>query len=127
MRENQTDIIDLAQKLYEEARDDAKSYSTWPMWDTLLCEDQKEWIKKADAKEALRKAAEIIGEFFSMVGLLELEKNDGRRFLYSHEEAALDWIRQQWERDPETAVCSWTANYVRSGPPPWRKNGERDK
>jgi hypothetical protein len=68
---------------------------------------------KVEHSTSLRKAAEIIGEFFSMVIAAELREEGGRRFLYSHEEDALTWISQQWKRDPETSICMWTAHYAR--------------
>lgn len=63
---------------------------------------------EASTDQRLRQAADIMAAFFSSV----LSSDPTRRFLYSHEECALQWLREQWKRDPETIFNAWTADYV---------------
>jgi hypothetical protein len=61
-----------------------------------------------DSKDQiLRDAAGIIGQFFGFALI-----NDDRRFLYTHEQRALDWLKEQLTRDPGTSINAWTADYV---------------
>lgn len=62
----------------------------------------------------LREAAELIAEFYSFAMLRE--DRVGTQ-MYGHERDALRWLSDQWDRDPTTCICSWTASKVREAHP----------
>jgi len=68
-------------------------------------------------RDALRKAASLISELLVSTLKEATDFHAGpmgpRGFYYIWEEQALDWLREQWERDPKTPINDWTASIVR--------------
>lgn len=52
-----------------------------------------------------REAARIIADL--LTATLMDGRQRGRKDLYSWERDGLLWLRDQWERDPETQACFW--------------------
>lgn len=68
----------------------------------------------SDEKAALRKAASVISELLVSTlctpsGLPGYQP----RAMFVWEEEAIAFLREQWGRDPETAINDWTAQIVR--------------
>lgn len=69
------------------------------------------------------KAASIMADLFSFAVLRRPESEILAGQLYAHERQALEWLREWRQRDAKTPICSWTAHYIKFGPPPWEKRG----
>jgi hypothetical protein len=54
-----------------------------------------------------QKAADIIAAL--LVPALQQAEHT-KRHLYVWEREGIEWLREQWRRDPETVINMWTAN-----------------
>jgi hypothetical protein len=64
--------------------------------------------------KALRKAASCISELLvSTLCTPTMLPGYRPRAMFVWEEKAIEFLREQWERDPETPINDWTAQIVR--------------